>query len=302
MIYTLTLNPALDYDVYLDELKNGELNISKEINLRAGGKGINVSIMLKNLGLESIALGYIAGFTGNFILEKLNEMDIRHDFIKTEGTTRINVKINDKEEETEIAGLSEKLNDNDVLKLKEQISKLTDKDILILSGSLANGLEKNIYHELSKITSAKVFLDTRGSLLLDNISNNVLIKPNIKELEEVFSESINDNKKLYDLASKFIEKGVENVLVSMGSNGAILVKKGKYLKANIPKGKYINSIGAGDSMVAGFAYAYHNHYNDIEALRLAVACGSSTAYSYGIGEKTLINELLKDIEIQEVIL
>lgn len=302
MIYTLTLNPALDYDIYLDELKNSSLNLSKKVNFRAGGKGINVSIMLKNLSCESIALGYVSGFTGDFIINELDKLSIKHDFIKTNGLTRINVKINDNFNETEIAGISENLDEEYINKLKEKISKLTKDDILILSGSIANGLKNDIYYTLSKLTKAKTVLDTRGSLLLNNINNNILIKPNIKELEEVFNTSINDDKSLYKYACKLLNKGVENVLVSMGNKGAILVKKGKYIKANIPKGKYINSIGAGDSMVAGFIYAYINGYDDIASLKLAIACGSSTAYSYGIGEKDMINNLLKNIEIQEVIL
>ncbi len=301
MIYTITLNPALDYDIYLDTLKKGELNLSNEINFRAGGKGINVSIMLQNLKENSVALGFISGFTGDFILNSLDNLNIKHNFIKTDGITRINIKLNDNKHETEIAGLSPKINSNDIDKLKESISQLTKEDILVLSGSIPKSMQKDIYFEFSELTDAKIVLDTRGNLLLDNINKNILIKPNIKELEEVFNKKINSDLEVYTLCQQFINNGVENVLVSMGSKGAVLVKKGKYLKASVPKGEYINSIGAGDSMVAGFISAYSNKLNDKETLKLAVACGSATAYSYGIGELELINKLKNDIHIQEVI-
>ncbi len=300
MIYTITLNPALDYDMYLDNIKKGELNLSDKINFRAGGKGINVSIMLQNLNEKSIALGFISGFTGDFILNSLDNLNIKHNFIKTEGITRINVKLNDSNKETEIAGLSPKIYNKDIDKLKESISKLKKEDILVLSGSIPKFMQKNIYFEFSKLTNAKIVLDTRGNLLLDNINNNILIKPNIKELEDVFNKKINSELEVYKLCQQFINNGIENVLVSMGSKGAILVKKGKYLKANAPKGKYINSIGAGDSMVAGFISAYSKHLSDKETLKLAVACGSATAYSYDIGKLELINKLKNDIHIQEV--
>ncbi|WP_072593321.1 1-phosphofructokinase [Streptobacillus ratti] len=300
MIYTLTLNPALDYDIYLNKTELGKLNLSKDVNFRAGGKGINVSIMLKNLGMNSMALGYISGFTGEFIKKSLDEMNISNNFIEIDGITRINIIINDGDNETEIAGISPKISKTDVDKLAEFIKTLKCDDILILSGSIPESLQRDIYKTLSMETEAKVILDTRGDKLSDNVYNNILIKPNIKELEDVFNVSLNSDEMIYEYAQKFIEQGIENVLVSMGSKGAILVKKGRYYKGNIPSGKYINSIGAGDSMVAGFAYAYVNKYSDEDILRLAIACGSSTAYSYNIGEKELIDKLLLDIKIEEV--
>ncbi len=302
MIYTMTLNPALDYDIYLDNLKKGKLNLSKKINFRAGGKGINVSIMLKNLENSSCNLGYVAGFTGKYILDSLNEMKIDNKFITINGITRINIKINDEIDETEIAGTSPKINENDLDELKNYLKNLNEDDILVLSGSIPSSLNPSIYKEFSLSTKAKTVLDTRGNLLLQNIHNNLLIKPNIKELEDVFSVKIESDEQIYNLCQEFINKGVENVLVSMGNKGAILIKKGKCLKASVPKGKYINSIGSGDSMVAGFIDAYTKKLDDIESLKLAVACGSATAYSYGIGEKKLIDKLKNDIKIQEVII
>ncbi|WP_064610327.1 1-phosphofructokinase [Streptobacillus moniliformis] len=300
MIYTLTLNPALDYDIYLNKTELGNLNLSKDVNFRAGGKGINVSIMLKNLGMDSIALGYVSGFTGKFIKRSLDEMNISNNFIEIDGITRINVKINDSNGETEIAGISPRISNIDIEKLLGFIKSLKKDDILVLAGSIPENLQKDIYKVISMETQAKIILDTRGDKLNDNVYNNILIKPNIKELEDVFNVSLNSDEMIYEYAQKFIENGIENVLVSMGSKGAILVKKGRYYKGNIPSGKYINSIGAGDSMVAGFTYAYVNKYRDEDILKLAIACGSSTAYSYNIGEKELIDKLLLDIKIEEV--
>ncbi|VWL85298.1 1-phosphofructokinase family hexose kinase [Oceanivirga miroungae] len=300
MIYTLTLNPALDYDIYLDKLAENDLNLSKNVKFRAGGKGINVSIMLKNLKKENIALGFVSGFTGDYIINYLNNLGIKNDFIKTNGITRINVKINDTYNETEISGISPNIDEKYIEKLKSFISGLSDNDILILSGSIPDNIEKNIYYTLSKLTKAKVILDTRGNLLKDNICNNILIKPNIKELEIAFNTKIISDIEVYKYASYFIEKGVENVLVSMGNKGAILVKKGKYLKANIPCGKYINSIGSGDSMVAGFIYSYLENLNDVDTLKMSVACGSASAYSYEIADFNSVKKLIDDINIIEV--
>lgn len=300
MIYTVTLNPALDYDIYMDKMVLKELNDVKNVKFRAGGKGINVSIMLNNLIEKSIATGFIAGFTGDYILNNLNEQNIMCDFIKVEGTTRINVKLNTNEGETEIAGLSQYIDEKNYKKLINKVSNLKSSDILVLSGSIPNCLEKDTYLKISKCTKAKIVLDTRGDILLQNICNNLLIKPNIKELEQAFSKKLETTKEVYEACKVFLKKGVENVLVSMGEKGAILIKKGKAIKASIPKGEMINTIGAGDSTVAGFLKAYENGLNDIDTLKLAVACGSATAYSLGIGKSDLVYKLIENIECEEI--
>lgn len=301
MIYTLTLNPALDYDIYTNGFEISELNLSKEINYRAGGKGINVSIMLKNLGENSIALGFVAGFTGEYITKSLDERQIKSDFVSLEGLTRINVKINDGKNETEIAGISPKISLQKLEELLEKIKMLCEEDILVLSGSVPSSLEKDIYRKISEKTNAKIVLDTRGNLLLENIHNNILIKPNIKELEEVVGEKLDTNEKIIKACNIFLEKGVQNVLVSMGSKGAMLVNKEKVVMVKSPKGSLINSIGAGDSTVAGFITGYINNLTDEKKACLAVACGSATAYSYGIGSKESVDKLLKEIEYEVII-
>lgn len=300
MIYTLTLNPALDYDVYLNDFQEGQLNISKENKYRVGGKGINVSIMLNNLNVENIAYGYIGGFTGKYLIENLNNMNVHSDFIEIEGTTRINVKLHSDKKETEIAGVSPVITNFDIEVLINKLKKLTNNDILILSGSIPSNLTKEFYKYISENIDAKTVLDTRGSYLLDNVYNNILIKPNIDELEEVFNTKFSSIADIKEKCKIFFEKGVEYIMISRGAQGAYLMTKDKMYEANVPKGKLINSVGAGDSTVAGFVYGYTHNLNDMEKLKLSVACGSATAYSYEIGTHNEVYRLINDIEVKEI--
>ena len=208
MIYTLTLNPALDYDVYLDNFSEGDLNLSKEINIRAGGKGINVSKVLANLDLSSKALGFTGGFIGDFIKKDLETQNIDTDFVSLDGITRINVKINNNNKETEIAGLSPKIPDFKKDELVKKLMNLKDGDTLILSGSIPDSLTKDIYKEISKKVpeNVKIVLDTRGNLLDENIHNNFLIKPNIKELEEMFEMDLDTTAKVIEKCKYFLDK------------------------------------------------------------------------------------------------
>ena len=301
MIYTLTLNPALDYDIYMDSFQEGDLNLSKEVNIRAGGKGINVSKLLANLGIKSKALGYTAGFTGDFIKKNLYDEGIESDFVELDGITRINVKINNNSKETEIAGLSPEITKEAEEKLIEKISKLQKDDILILSGSIPGSIERNIYKKLAEMLpeGTKIVLDTRGNLLKENLNGNFLIKPNIAELEEMFETKLNTTADIIEKCAYFLERNVKNVIVSMGGKGALLVnKEGAYL-AGVPKGELINSVGAGDSMVAGFIAGIEKGRSPEDSFRLAVASGSATAYSYGLGEKDLIYRLYNEITLKK---
>ncbi|WP_435309996.1 1-phosphofructokinase [Sebaldella termitidis] len=301
MIYTLTLNPALDYDIYMDSFQEGDLNLSKEVNIRAGGKGINVSKLLANLGIKSKALGYTAGFTGDFIKKNLYDEGIESDFVELDGITRINVKINNNSKETEIAGLSPKITKEAEGKLIEKISKLQKDDILILSGSIPGSIERNIYKKLAEMLpeGTKIVLDTRGNLLKENLNGNFLIKPNIAELEEMFETKLSTTADIIKKCAYFLERNVKNVIVSMGGKGALLVnKEGAYL-AGAPEGELINSVGAGDSMVAGFIAGIETGRSPEDSFRLAVASGSATAYSYGLGEKDLIYRLYNEITLKK---
>ena len=288
MIYTLTLNPALDYDMYLEnELEAENLNLAKKVNYRAGGKGINVSKVLKNLGIESTALGYVAGFVGDFIVENLQKDGIKSEFVKLDGITRINVKVNGNDKETELTGVSPKITD------------VKDGDILVLSGSIPSSISSKIYKELSENVKANVeiVLDTRGNLLQDNIHNNLFVKPNIHELRDMFGEKLKTKQEIVEKCKYFLDRGVKNVILSRGGDGALLVNKEFVLEASVPKGKLINSIGAGDSMVAGFVAGFVKGMSTEDAFKLAVASGSATAYSYGMAEKDLVDKLYSEIEI-----
>lgn len=290
MIYTLTLNPAIDYDVFLDKLEIGEINKINTCNIRAGGKGINVSIVLNNLGIKSIALGYIAGFTGEYIKKDLENMNIKTDFLHlNSGMNRINTNINDKLNETCVSGTPINVNYENIENLKDKLRKLKKGDILVMSGSIPDGLNDDIYLELSKEVDedVKIVLDANGDILLKNIYNNYLIKPNIHELERAFNVKIKDNYQIYNICQYFLDRNVKNIIVSLGSKGAVhITKEGfKYIKS--PSGEYINSIGAGDSMVAGFIAK--------ENLEFAVACGSATAYSLGLASSEKIYSIYADM-------
>ena len=300
MIYTLTLNPALDYDMYINEnLKTEHLNLANKVNYRAGGKGINVSKVLKNLNIESTAIGFIAGFTGDFIVKDLERDGIKSEFVELEGYTRINVKVNGNDKETEITGVSPEISEKKLKELTEKISCLKEGDILVLSGSIPATLSSKIYKELSENIkkNVKIVLDTRGNLLQDNIHNNFLIKPNIHELRDMFNEKLETKEEIVKKCSFFLERGVENVIISRGGDGALLVNNEFVMEASVPKGELINSIGAGDSMVAGFIAGYVGNMSLENSFRLAVAAGSATAYSYGLAKKDFVDKLYKEIKI-----
>jgi len=300
MIYTLTLNPALDYDMYLEnELEAENLNLAKEVNYRAGGKGINVSKVLKNLGIESTAIGYVAGFVGDFIVKDLQKDGIKSEFVELDGITRINVKVNGNDKETELTGVSPKITDEKLQELVKKMADLKDGDILVLSGSIPSSISNKIYKELSENVKANVeiVLDTRGNLLQDNIHNNLFVKPNIHELRDMFGEKLETKQEIVEKCKYFLDRGVKNVILSRGGDGALLVNKEFVLETSVPKGKLINSIGAGDSMVAGFVAGFVKGMSTEDAFKLAVASGSATAYSYGMAEKDLVDKLYSEIEI-----
>ena len=300
MIYTLTLNPALDYDMYLDEdLKLEHLNLAKEVNFRAGGKGINVSKVLKNLGVESTAIGYLAGFVGDFIKKDLEKDNIKSEFVELEGYTRINVKVNADDKETELTGISPEISKEKLDELIDKMSNLKNGDILVLSGSIPSSISNKIYKELSENVQSEgeIVLDTRGNLLQDNIHNNFLIKPNIHELRDMFGDKIETKMEIVEKCKYFLEKGVKNVILSRGGEGALLINENFVLEASVPKGSLINSIGAGDSMVAGFIAGHVKGLSVEDSFKLSVASGSATAYSYGLAEEKLVNKLYNEINI-----
>lgn len=307
MIYTLTMNPALDYDMYLDNFLYGGLNDAKNINIRGGGKGVNVSKILKILGQESVAMGFIAGFSGEIIKKDLEDNKIETDFITTAGQTRINVKINDGVIETEIAGMGATVSNNEVKLLIDKLRNLTEDDTLILSGSIPKGVSDQIYKNIVEMIEGnpKIVLDTRGNLIAKNLSrrkseNYLLLKPNVIELEQLFDTKLNSDEEIINRSKDFLDYGIKNILVSKGAEGAILINKDEVYIATVPSGKLVNSVGAGDSMIAGFISGLMRG-DASHAFRLAVACGSATAYSFGMADHSSIEDMYRGVQVKKVV-
>lgn len=296
MIYTVTLNPSIDYVVHLDSLAMGITNRTTSEEYFYGGKGINVSCVLSELGFESTALGFIAGFTGDAIENGLKNMGIKTDFIKTKnGISRINIKIK-ADEETEINCQGPEISEDEINLLINKIH-ITDNDILILAGNAPKSIPDTIYENILKHTSnnnIKVVVDASKSLLLNTLKYKpFLIKPNSQELCELFGKQICTENDTILYAKKLQQMGAKNVLVSMGSSGAILIdENGITHKSGTIDGKIINTVGSGDSMVAGFIAGYEQTKSYAYALKLGTACGNATAFSNGLATKQKIEEIL----------
>jgi len=296
MIYTVTFSPAIDYVVEVDDFSLGEIHRSKSEVYLAGGKGINVSTVLKNLGVDNVALGFIAGFTGEFIRSELVSREIKNDFIWVDGNTRINVKIRSKAESA-INGYGPNVTNEHVDKLIEKLKAIKNGSTLVISGSLPKSLSSDTYkYVMSCLVGKKlnVIVDCTGDALLKTLKYHpFMIKPNLEELEELFNTSITNDNDLELYSRKLIEMGAENVVVSLGAEGAFMVGKNlDACKIEAPKGNVVNTVGAGDSLVAGFIYAYELT-NDLKtALRIGVVCGSASAFSEGLATKEQVNKLL----------
>ncbi len=300
MIYTLTLNPSVDLIVALDNFIEGKVNVSESEYKLPGGKGINVSQVLKNLGYSSKALGFIGGFTGTFIEDELKAREVETDFIRVEGDTRINIKMKDKKSESEVNGNSPLISSESMNKLFKQLEELKDNDILVMSGSVPKTLSKSIYKEIIEgLTSdVKVIVDTKGEALKEVLkAKPFLIKPNKDELEEIFEATIDSREELIEYGKKLLDEGAENVIISMAGDGALLInEKGVYF-GNSPKGKLVNSVGAGDSLVGGFTSAIAATKTVEEAFKKGIASGSASAFSKDLCTEDEVKELLSDINI-----
>ncbi len=300
MIYTVTFNPALDYIVNMDNLKLGETNRSTSEMILSGGKGINVSIVLKNLGFDNVALGFVAGFTGEEIENGTRKLGITTDFIHLkEGLSRINVKLK-ANEETEVNGTGPIISENELNALYGKLENLKKDDILVLAGSVPNTLPQDIYEKIMEMLQdkgIKIVVDATKDLLLNVLKYKpFLIKPNNHELSEIFGVEIKTEQEIIDYAKKLQDKGARNVLVSRAGDGAILIaENGDIYKSPAPKGKVINSVGAGDSMVAGFIAGYLKNNSYEEAFKTGVASGSASAFSKYLAKKEEILEILNTL-------
>lgn len=302
MIYTLTLNPSVDYIVELEGFQIGELNRTTKEAKFPGGKGINVSRVLKELGIKSKALGFNGGFTGKYIDEYLQNEEIDTDFVKVMEDSRINIKLKTGQE-TEINAKGPKISDEDFLQLKEKIKGLTNEDLLVLAGSIPSSLPKTTYEELVKIckqNNVQFVVDAEGDLLKKVLTYQpFLIKPNQHELEGLFSTTISTCEEVVPYAKKLLELGAKNVIVSMAGDGAVFVNDEMALIAEVPRGIVKNSVGAGDSMVAGFLAQYQLTGDIKEAFRFSIASGSATAFSLGLCTKEKVVDLLPQVHIKE---
>ena len=300
MIYTLTLNPSIDYVVNVNNLTLGNINRTLEDIIFPGGKGINVSRILSNQHVSNVALGFIGGFTGEFVEKSLKDLNIHTDFIKVSGDTRINVKVKSNTE-TEINGAGPKITDSELQSLFNKLSELKTNDILVLAGNIQNTLPSTLYSKIQNLVSkngVKVVVDTSGNALLEAVKNKpFLIKPNNHEIEEIFNVKINNTDELIIYGKKLNEMGAENVIISLAGDGALLICSQGVFFGNAPKGEVKNSVGAGDSLVGGFLAEYSKSSDLLKAFKNGIASGSASAFSLDLCEEEFVKKLLPIINI-----
>lgn len=298
MIYTVTFNPCLDYIVGVEDFQLGMTNRTCSEQMFAGGKGINVSIVLKNLGIESTALGFIAGFTGEEIRRKVEKMGITSEFIQLEnGFSRINIKLKSIDG-TEINGTGPSIGNEELERLLKKLDTLKKGDVLILAGSIPASLPDSIYSDIMERLEEKevmIVVDATKDLLVNVLKYHpFLIKPNNHELGDIFGVEIRERDQVAPYAKKLQEMGARNVLVSMAGKGAVLLAEdGSVYESPAPKGKLINAVGAGDSMVAGFMAGYLETKNYEQAFRMGIAAGSASAFSEFLATREETMEVLE---------
>ncbi len=300
MIYTVTFNPSLDYIASCDNFTLGETNRTTKEIIYPGGKGINVSIVLRNLGLDTTALGFLAGFTGDEIKRLILKEGIKNEMIEVNnGFSRINIKLRSKQE-SELNGMGPLIDDESIKKLYQKLDNLNSDDILVLAGSIPSSMPSNIYSDIMaylKDKNMKIVVDATKDLLLNVIPYKpFLIKPNNHELGELFNVELKTREEVIPYAKKLQELGARNVLVSLAGEGAVLVDENNGIHLSpAPKGKVINSVGAGDSMVAGFLYGYKTFNNYNEAFKYGVCTGSASAFSEQLAKLEEVKELYKNL-------
>lgn len=298
MIYTVTFNPSLDYVVCTGEVMVGKLNRSKSEYVLPGGKGINVSHMLKNLGVDSVAMGFLGGFAGEKIERLIKEAGCKTDFVYIDGDTRINVKIKtDNKQETEINATGPHLKKSHIVLLMERLKNIQEQDMLVLAGSVPIGMTDTVYSHIMysmQEKNVKVVIDATGTLLTNTLPlHPFLVKPNKEELEDILGEKLESEEAVIAGAKKLQVLGAVNVLVSLGADGAILIDEYGHVHTKKAKeGKVINSVGAGDSMVAGFIAGYSVAKDYDYALSYAVAAGSASAFKEGFATIEEVRDLL----------
>ena len=305
MIYTITFNPALDYLLQVQNFEMNKINRTQREELIPGGKGLNVSIVLKNLEIDNTALGFIAGFTGEELKRQLEEYGVKTEFIKVKkGITRINVKINSiiegKFEETAVNGNGPFIEQKDIENLMKKIQNMTQEDIVVLSGNIPKNINSSIYKKICEILNKRKItfvVDSTQELLVNILKYEpFLIKPNKEEITETLKCKAETRDEIVNAAKKLKNMGAQNVLVSLGADGAILItKEGKIFSSTAPKGKVINTVGAGDSMVAGFLAGFLKTNDYLYALKTGISTGSASTFSSRLATKEEMEELLKQL-------
>ena len=303
MIYTVTLNPSIDYIVRLDKVLIGSVNRMDSDDKFAGGKGINVSRVLKRLGIENTATGFIGGFTGKFITDTLKEEGISSHFVEVEQDTRINVKIK-ADAETEINGPGPEISSQKLEELEKFLSSLTSGDTVVFAGSSPKNLGNVVYKKLIGITrktGAQVVCDFEGQTLLDSLEfEPLLVKPNNHELGDIFGVKLESLDQIESYARQILDKGAQHVIISMAGDGALLVTRDGAYFAKPIKGNVKNSVGAGDSMVAGFTGEFVRSGDVIQAFKWGVACGTATTFSDDLATADYIKEIYEKVEVEKI--
>lgn len=302
MIYTVTLNPSIDYIVEVEDLGLGKINRMKRENKFPGGKGINVSRVLKRLDVESIALGFVGGFTGDFIKNVLENERVTSDFVQVEGDSRINIKLKS-QLETEINGQGPAISEEKLDQFFYKLKQIKKGDYVVLAGNIPNTLPSDLYEQLTlwgQENGIHIIVDASGKVLLDVVKHRpFFIKPNHHELGDLFDVKINSIEQAIPYGKKLVEMGAQNVGISFAGDGAILITESSVYVSNVPKGEVINSVGAGDSLVAGFIGTYVKTNNIETAFKVGVASGSATAFSEDLTKREKIEELLNQVKIEK---
>ena len=304
MIYTITANPSIDYVLQLSQLKSGSINRAIDDVKLPGGKGINVSRILQQLGLDSTALGFIGGATGTLFTTLLSAHQLQTDFVRVKDDTRINIKLKTATEETEINGQGPAITTAEKQTFLDKLTPITQGDVVIMSGSLPRNLDNSFYLEIAQqITQqgAEFVIDTTGQALLDTLQlGPLVVKPNHHELAELFATTFNNLDDIIKAAKRLLQLGAKHVLVSMAGDGALLVTEKHAYQCNAPHGQVKNSVGAGDSMIAGFVGTYMQTHNLQESFHYGAACGSATAFCEDLATLSDINEVYQKITVTQL--
>lgn len=303
MIYTVTLNPSIDYIVHVEKFIEGSLNRSTKDYINVGGKGIMVSKLLRNIGVDNVALGFLGGFTGAYIKDWFEENDFKENFVELEENTRINVKLKS-DKESEINAQGPHISNDKKEEFIKSVENIKKGDTIIVSGSNALGLDEGIFFEIIKECDKKgadFVIDTTGKALLESIkSSPLLIKPNIDEFGELFGKTFTSKEELAPYARQCLDMGAKNVIISLGKDGAAFFNKDISYYAPRVEGQLVNSVGAGDSMIAGFVASIKSGKSELESFKYSVACGSATAFSQDIADKEKIEEILKKVKLEKI--